>query len=391
MNTTSFSRRDNNILAKWWWAVDRWSLWTLLMIIATGLMMSFAASPAVALRLKLDTFFFVKRHVVMMIPTIALIVGLSLLNARQIRRLSVLGYILSFGLIALTLMHGVEIKGARRWVNILGNSIQPSEFMKPFFAVVSAWMMSEKAKNVQFPGIFISFFLLSLVVCVLMMQPDLGMTVVLVATWVTQLFLSGIPILWIMVTFLLGVLLLLFAYIFFPHVTKRIDQFIHPTAADTKHELYQITQSLEAFKSGGLFGRGPGEGVIKKHVPDAHADFVFSVTGEEFGFIICCVIVGLFCFFIIRSIIRLLDQNHLFSVLAACGLVFQFGFQAFVNMGSTLNLIPTKGMTMPFISYGGSSMIALGIGIGMILALTKKTFIPKDIQTDLTHRITRLT
>ena len=204
-----------------------------------------------------------------------------------------------------------------------------------------------------------------------MMQPDLGMTVVVVATWVTQLFLSGIPILWIGATFGIGILCLILAYIFFPHVTKRIDQFLYPAAGDAKNELYQITQSLEAFKSGGFFGRGPGEGIVKKHVPDAHADFVFSVTGEEFGFLICLIIVGLFCFIVVRSLIRLMEKSSLFTVLAACGLVFQFGFQTFVNMGSTLNLIPTKGMTMPFISYGGSSMIALGIGIGMILSLTR--------------------
>ncbi|HCU06530.1 MAG TPA: putative lipid II flippase FtsW [Holosporales bacterium] len=371
MKPAFISRKDNSLVGRWWWTVDKWSLVSLFVLIGIGLVMSFAASPPVAHRLKLDTFFFVKRHIIMIFPTLALIFSISLLTPLQIRRLSVVGYIAGVILIILTILHGVEIKGSRRWISIAGNSIQPSEFIKPFFAVVSAWMICEKVKNPNFPGLIISFSLLSILVSILMMQPDLGMTVVVVATWVTQLFLSGIPMLWVGATFGIGTLFLLLAYFFFPHVTKRIDQFLYPAAGDAKHELYQITQSLEAFKSGGFFGRGPGEGIVKKHVPDAHADFVFSVTGEEFGLIICLIIVGLFCFIVVRSLIRLMEKSNLFTVLAACGLIFQFGFQTFVNMGSTLNLIPTKGMTMPFISYGGSSMLALGIGIGMILSLTR--------------------
>lgn len=309
----------------------------------------------------------------MVIPALSLIFAISMLSPLQIRRLSVVGYFLCVILLCLTFFYGIEIKGAKRWLSMAGNSIQPSEFMKPFFAVVSAWMFAEKAKNPDFPGFLLSFSLLGIVVSLLMLQPDLGMTVIIVATWMTQLFLSGIPMIWIGIVGGMGFLSLITAYTFFPHVTKRIDQFLDSSGGDVKNELYQITQSLEAFMNGGLFGKGPGEGIVKKNVPDAHADFVFAIAGEEFGFIICLIIVVLFGVIVVRSLMRLLDNAGLFVVLAACGLSTQLGFQTFVNMASSLHLIPTKGMTMPFISYGGSSLIALGIGAGMLLGLTRKS------------------
>ncbi|CAO5682856.1 MAG: putative peptidoglycan glycosyltransferase FtsW [Holosporales bacterium] len=371
MNPT-FIRRDNSLIGRWWWTVDRWSLMAILILIGIGILMSFAASPPVAIRLNLGTFFFVKRHVLMTIPTVLLIFSISLLKPLQVRRFATIGFLMCIGLLVLTVVYGIEIKGARRWLNLAGNSIQASEFIKPFFAIIAAWMFAEKAKNPNFPGILISFFLMLMIVSLLMIQPDLGMTVVIVFTWCIQLFLSGIPFIWIGIVFGAAVIGLIGAYMFFPHVTKRIDQFLDPVSGDTKQELYQITQSLEAFMNGGLFGKGPGEGIVKKHIPDAHADFVFAVTGEEFGFVVCCIIVLLFLFVIIRSIIRTMEDPSIFIVLATCSLSTQFALQTFVNMASTLHLIPTKGMTMPFISYGGSSQIALGIGIGMLLALTRE-------------------
>lgn len=372
MNNYPFSRRDNSLFGQWWWTVDRWSMGCIFIIIGIGILMSFAASPPVAIRLNIGTFFFVKRHLLMIIPTIALIVGISLMNMYQVRRLAVGMYIVGVIMLIATYFYGVEVKGARRWINFAGNSLQASEFIKPAFAVVAAWMFAEKARTPHFPGFTISLGLLGVLATLLLMQPDLGMTFVLVATWVAQLFMAGIPIIWLAFVGAVGATGLVGAYFFLPHVTKRIDQFLDPSSGDPKHDLYQVTQSLEAFMNGGLFGRGPGEGIVKRHVPDAHADFVFAVTGEEFGFVVCFLIVLLFAFFVVRSLLRAMQDSNLFAVLAASGIALQFGLQTFVNMASTLHLIPTKGMTMPFVSYGGSSMIALGIGVGMLLALTKR-------------------
>ncbi|MBP9752410.1 MAG: putative lipid II flippase FtsW [Proteobacteria bacterium] len=369
---TTFIRRDNSLIGRWWWTIDRWSLMAVLALIAVGILMSFAASPPVANRLNLEAFFFVKRHLVMTIPAVFLIFVVSLLTPIQVRRFATIGFLVCLCLLTLTLFYGVEIKGAKRWLNLAGNSIQASEFMKPFFAIMTAWMFAEKAKKSNFPGVLISFFLMTCIVGLLMMQPDLGMTVVIVFTWCVQLFLSGIPFIWIGIVFGAAIVGLMGAYMFFPHVTKRIDQFLDPVSGDTKQELYQITQSLEAFMNGGLFGKGPGEGIVKKHIPDAHADFVFAVTGEEFGFIVCSIIVLLFLFIIVRSLLRTMEDSSIFIVLGTCSLAAQFALQTFVNMASTLHLIPTKGMTMPFISYGGSSQIALGISMGMLLAFTRE-------------------
>lgn len=368
----SFARRDTSILGRWWWTVDRWAFLAVMAIFIIGILMSFAASPPVAERLNLGTFYFVKRHVIMVIPAFLVMMSISLLSPLEVRRLALFAYLVGIILLVYTLFYGMEIKGARRWIMMAGMSLQSSEFIKPIFAVLSAWMLAEKNRDLGFPGIMLSFGFLALVVFLIMLQPDLGMTFVIVATWVIQLFIAGMPILWMLLLAGFGVFGLFGAYFLFPHVTKRIDQFIDPGAGNPKQDLYQVTQSLEAFMNGGLFGRGPGEGIIKKHVPDAHADFVFSVAGEEFGLFLCLLIVGLFALVVIRSLIRAMQDQSLFVIIATSGLALQFGLQAFINMASALHLIPTKGMTMPFISYGGSSLIALALAMGMMLSLTRR-------------------
>lgn len=368
----SFSRKDTSVIGRWWWTVDRWSLAAITIIIVFGIILSFAASPPVADRLNLGGFFFVKRHIFMIMPAIAIMFAVSLLTPRYLRRMAALMYLACIGLLIVTLLSGAEVKGAKRWINMGSFSIQASEFMKPAFAVVAAWMLSEKLKIVRFPGLSISFILLLIPVSLLLMQPDLGMTIVMVSTWVGQLFIAGIPLFWIGCTVAIGLCGMVGAYFFLPHVARRVDQFLDPTSGDPKHDLYQVTQSLEAFKNGGLLGRGPGEGIVKKHIPDAHADFVFAVAGEEFGLLVCLFLVGLFAFIVVRTFLRVINDQSLFVILATAGLILQFGLQAVINMSSTLHIIPTKGMTMPFISYGGSSMVALGIGIGMVLSLTRK-------------------
>lgn len=367
-----FSRRDTSILGRWWWTVDRWSLGALAILMAIGIVLSFAASPPVADRLNLGGFYFVKRHVIMMIPTLFILIGTSLMTPRQIRRLASFVYLAGLFLLVVTITHGMEIKGARRWISVGNFSIQASEFVKPALSVLVAWMLTERFRNPQFPGMIISCALLGVFAALLMLQPDLGMTVVTTAAWIGQLFIAGMPLFWMGLVAGMGVMGLIGAYFFFPHVARRIDQFLDPSTGDPKHDLYQVHQSLEAFMNGGLLGKGPGEGTVKKYIPDAHADFVFAVAGEEFGLILCTVIVGLFAFVVARSFLRIMHENSLFIVLAVCGLIIQFGSQALVNMSSTLHIIPTKGMTMPFISYGGSSLLALAMSMGMVLALTRK-------------------
>lgn len=370
----TFSRRDSSILGRWWWTVDRWSFGVILMIMIIGVLLSFAGSPPVADRLGIGGFFFVKRHMLMILPALAVLIGSSLLMPRHIRRLAVIVYFVGLALMVATILTGTEVKGAKRWINLGGFSLQASEFIKPVLAVISAWMMSEKLRNPTFPGISMSFLFLCLYVFLLILQPDFGMTIVTVATWGCQLFVAGIPLFWMALVASVGVIGALGAYLFLPHVTRRVDQFLDPSSGDPKHDLYQITQSLEAFKNGGFFGRGPGEGIVKKHIPDAHADFVFAVAGEEFGVFVCLLIVALFGFVVIRSYLRVVNENSLFVILATSGIAFQFGMQSLVNMASTLHIIPTKGMTMPFVSYGGSSMLALGLGMGIVLALTRKRY-----------------
>jgi cell division protein FtsW len=372
MKPASFSRRDTSLMGRWWWTVDRWCLSAILMIMLVGVLLSFAASPPVAERLNLGTFFFVKRHIIMLPPAILIMLGISMATPHQIRRIAFFVYLIGIVLLVVTLFTGTEIKGAKRWVSIGGTSIQASEFIKPAFAILVAWMLAEKYRDYHFPGFVISITFLGILVLLLLLQPDLGMTVVVIFTWASQLFIAGMPILWIIIVAITGLSGLFGAYFLFPHVARRIDQFINPQSGDPRHDLYQVNQSLEAFMSGGLLGKGPGEGVVKRNVPDAHADFVFAVAGEEFGLILCLVLVGLFAFVVIRSLLRVMNDSSLFIIMGTAGIALQFALQAFINMASALHLIPTKGMTMPFISYGGSSLIALGIAMGMLLGLTRK-------------------
>ncbi len=371
---SSFSRTDTSVLGRWWWTVDRWTFAGLSLLIAIGFFLTMAASPAVAEHLKMDTFYFVKRHAFYLVGVFITLVGVSLLSPRHVRRFAIILYGFAVLLLLLTPFLGVEIKGARRWLSMAGFSIQPSEFMKPALIVICAWMLAEKKQDPTFPGYGAALVFYGLVVGLLLLQPDMGMIVLNTAVVFTLFFLSGLPVYGIIFGVIAGGAGLLGAYFTFSHVQQRIDRFLDPSSGDKYTDRYQITQSLEAFQNGGFFGRGPGEGTVKTHLPDAHADFIFAVAGEEFGFILCAIIIALFAFVVLRSFSRLLNEQNLFIVLAVSGLTTQFGLQALINMASTLNLIPTKGMTLPFISYGGSSMLALAISLGMVMALTRRRF-----------------
>jgi cell division protein FtsW len=367
---STFARTDRSMMAQWWWTVDRWTIVAIVALIAFGSLMVMAASPAVAVRIGTDSLHFIKRYFLVLPMAVALMFTVSLMSPRAIRLISFAGLTIGIVLLAYTLMNGIEIKGARRWIELPGESIQPSEFVKPCFAVVSAWLFAQAKLRPGFPGNSIAIALYVLIVGLLIKQPDLGMTAVVSVVWFTQFFLAGLSLIWVVALMGAGVAGLAGAYVLLPHVATRINGFLDPQAGDS----YQVDRSIDAFMNGGLWGRGPGEGTVKLSLPDAHADFVFAVAGEELGLIVCLIIVAIFAFIVLRGFSRLLQENNLYIVLAATGLLVQFGLQAIVNMASALHLMPTKGMTLPFISYGGSSLLALGLGMGMILALTRRRF-----------------
>lgn len=369
------SRADNSTLGRWWWTIDRWTLGAIGTLIGVGYIMMLAASPAVAERIGQSRDIFILKQVVFLALAGGVVVGVSLLSPRDIRRLALGGCVLALLLTLMTMVSGVEIKGARRWISIPGMTMQPSEFLKPCFAVVAAWLISEGRKTTRLTfgmrlswGMPVAIGIFLVIAFLLKSQPDIGMLAVVTAVFFIQLYIGGLPVV------LVGFSLLGLggaaagAYLLFPHVQARVQKYLHPTLESA----YQPTLALEAFGNGGLLGRGPGEGRVKNQLPDAHADFVFAVAGEEFGLIICLLILSIFAFIVLRGIIRLLHEQDLFLTLACTGLVTGFGLQAFVNMASSLALIPTKGMTLPFVSYGGSSVIAVALGMGMLLALTRR-------------------
>lgn len=364
---SGFNREDNSALARWWFSVDRWTLGAIGTLIGFGYVMMLAASPAVAERIGGSRDLFILKQVVFLAVAGTIVVGVSLLSPRDIKRLALLGCFVALVATAATMVIGVEIKGARRWISLPGMSVQPSEFLKPCFAVTAAWLLSESRRSGKMYGTVAAYAVFGMILLLLKSQPDIGMLAVVTAVFITQLYINGLPLV------LFGGLLGLSgggavaAYMLFAHVRSRVTRFWDGTGDN-----YQVTTGLEAFGNGGLFGRGPGEGHVKDILPDAHADFVYAVAGEEFGMILCVIILMVFAFIVLRGLLKLLREQDMFIVLSCSGLVTGFGLQAFVNMASTLRLIPTKGMTLPFISYGGSSAVAVALGMGMLLALTRR-------------------
>ncbi|NVJ71570.1 MAG: cell division protein FtsW [Alphaproteobacteria bacterium] len=364
----AFSRTDNSVLSRWWWTVDRWMLALILALAGVGIWLTLTASPAVAERLGLDAMHFVKRQSVFMGAGLLTVIGVSLLSATQVRRMAVLGLPVMLLLMVATLVIGPEIKGATRWLQIGSFTLQPSEFMKPFFIVSTAWVLSSHFTDEKIPAKQVAFGLYLFVVSLLILQPDFGQTILLSTVWFAQMTLAGLPMMWMVLAGCVGVLGLGLGYALLPHVASRIDRFINPASGDT----YQMDKAMEAFEAGGMLGKGPGEGAVKLHLPDAHTDYIFAVVGEEFGAIACVLLLILFAGIVVRGLGHLLEEESPFRLLAAAGLIMQFGLQTLINVGVNLAILPSKGMTLPFISYGGSSMLALAIGMGMMLALTKR-------------------
>ena len=367
---TSFSRTDPSILGRWWWTLDRWALLVLTLLFAVGAILTVAASPGAAARIGLEPFFFVRHQFAVMVPALLILLAVSMLSPRGIRRIAVLVLGAGIILVAATNFSGIEIKGASRWLSLGGFTFQPSEFVKPCFAVVAAWMFAEYRQSKNFPGRTVASVLLLVIVGLLLLQPDFGMAVTVAAVWFVQFFLAGLSLWWVGLSLAATLGLVTAAYSIFPHVAKRIDLFIDHLSGDS----YQVTTSLKAFQQGGLLGKGPGEGVVKGYLPDAHTDFIFAVAAEVFGMLAALAIVGLFSFIVLRGLTRVVREAGLFVLLAVAGLLTQFGLQALINMGVTVQLLPAKGMTLPFVSYGGSSLIASALGMGMVLALTRSGY-----------------
>ena len=357
----------NNFINRWWKVIDQQSIIAMVILLAFSLMLVTTASPAVANRIGLTDNYFSSRHVVFLTLAVIIILTFSLLDKKWIRRLAIFGFLGSLLMLVLVKFYGFEVKGATRWINIGGFSYQPSEFMKPFFAVVTGWILSLHYYE-EFPSFKVCFMLFVSVAALLIIQPDFGMLVMVSAVFGIQLFVAGLPIIWLFIAIFASVFGSIGAYLLLPHVASRINRFLDPVNSEN----YQVTRSLEAFESGGLYGKGPGEGSVKQFLPDSHTDFIFAVAGEEFGAIICLMIIITFAYIVIRILINLLHEDDKFIQIAAIGIISQFGLQAVINMGVSLNLLPTKGMTLPFISYGGSSTLAISIGMGMLLGLTKR-------------------
>ena len=360
-------RTDRSVIGHWWWTIDHWLLLAIILLIGLGAVMIMAASPAVADRIELDSFHFVQRQLLFIGPALALMIAVSLLPPIWIRRIGVIVFFVSLLLVVATLLIGPEIKGARRWLALGSLLLQPSEFIKPALAIVVAWMLSEKSYSQNFPGFLIAFVCVFIVLVFLVLQPDIGMALVIGAIWFVQMFVAGLSLPMVTILGFVGIIGAIGSYLVFPHVASRVDNFLDPSAGDS----YQVDTALNAFDNGGLFGTGPGEGVVKTILPDAHADFIFAVVGEEFGLIAVLVIVALFAFVVLRGLSRLLYEADSFILLASAGILTQVGLQAVINMGVNMRLLPAKGMTLPFISYGGSSLLALAFAMGIVIALTR--------------------
>jgi cell division protein FtsW len=361
-------RSDRGLLAQWWFTVDRGLMFAVLLLMSAGVLISMAASPPVADRIGVDTFHFIKGQLFYLVLAVPMLVALSFFPPRMARRSGLIVFGLSLLLMVAALFFGPEIKGAHRWIDVGPLNLQPSELAKPSFVIVVAWFLAEHTRRPEMPGNYIAFLMAGLFIGLLVLQPDFGQTALVVLTFGSMLLIYGIP--WIAVVGLAGVGVagVFAAYFLVPHVQSRIDRFLSPDKGDT----FQVDTALRAFKNGGFMGAGPGGGDAKLVLPDAHTDFTFAVVGEEFGLIACLLLMSLFAFVVLRVLVRAKSEQDPFTALSLSGLALIFGFQAVINMGVNVALLPAKGMTLPFISYGGSSLVGMAFAMGLVLALARR-------------------
>jgi cell division protein FtsW len=327
-----------------------------------------AGSPPVAERLGLSTFHFVNRQVLYLVPAFLVMLTVSFFSPRHVRRLALLVYLGAMVLVVATLLFGTEVKGARRWISLAGIAVQPSEFVKPAFVILAAWAFSEGGRRRDVPGTIIGFLLLALTIVPLVLQPDIGQTMLVTIVWCGLVFLSGLHLFWVVGLGGVSVFGLFAAYQLLPHVAARINRFLDPASGDT----FQVDNAIDSFVQGGWLGKGPGEGTVKRILPDSHTDFIFAVTAEEFGILVCLVLLSIFALVVLRGLVLSLRNEEPFCRLAAAGLIMLFGLQSVINMAVNVHLMPAKGMTLPFISYGGSSLISLALAMGFLLAVTRR-------------------
>lgn len=368
--TKSFFNRDAlSSIGKWWLDIDKVNFLIIIIIMIFGLMITATSSPAIAKKIDVDKFFFLKKQLIFAVIAVFLMIFFSFLENEAIKILGIVGILVAILMLIFVLFFGVEIKGAKRWFSLMGFALQPSEFAKTFFVITNAFILQKFSSEKFAKKYGFSSALFCLIAILLILQPDFGMTITLTALWASQLFIFGLPNFLILIFAIMAFIGALGAYLLLPHVEDRINRFLN---ADEKN--YQVERSLDAFVNGGFLGTGQGNGVVKKFIPDAHTDFVFAVIGEEYGALSCVMLLLLFGYLITRIVKRALDEKDLFVYLSLFGLMMQFTMQVIINIGVSLRLFPTKGMTLPFISYGGSSMMAMAICFGLIMAFTKRKY-----------------
>jgi len=341
----------------WWKEIDKVNFVLILLLTIVGIILSISLN---------DSYLFFNKHLIFSIIGIFIMILVSFFDIKFLRRFSLLCFILCIFILFVILFFDYEVNGSKRWLKIYGFTLQPSEFIKPFFFLLSAWFISQgiSGRNSYLIVLIISF----VTICgLIILQPDFGMTFLIAITFFCQLFIAGLSLVLVIFALVSLLLLSIFSYYYFDHIQKRVDTFLNPTA-----DTYQIDLSLKAFKSGRLFGKGPGQGTLKERIPDANTDFIFAVAGEELGFVFCFLIVLLILVIVIRFLLKLLKMSNPFEIIAVVGLTCSFGLQSLFNIFSSLALIPTKGMTLPFISYGGSSMISSAVLFGCLLSLTRQ-------------------
>lgn len=365
---TRIRRSDRSLLGQWWLSIDRGLLAAIMTLAGCGVVVALAASPAVATKKGLPAFYFAERHLIFTLCGLGLMLALSLLDARSLRRLGLALFVAGAAAMAVVLLTGEEINGARRWLRLAGISLQPSEIAKPGFAVLAAWAFAESERRPDMPGLSVAVCALGVMTALLLLQPDVGQTLLVTVVWVALLLISRRSRL---AAFATGSILAAgaaLAYVWFAHVRLRIDRFLAPTPGDNS----QLDRAYQSFAEGGLLGRGPGEGTLKTVLPDAHTDFVLAVIAEEFGAIACLLLLALLAVITIRPILRATREADLFTRNATVALALMLAVQSLINLATNVGLIPAKGMTLPFLSVGGSSTLAVSITAGMLLALTRR-------------------
>lgn len=362
------SRANRNVLADWWLSVDRWQLVLSAVLISFGLLMTLAASPEVARNHGLPLYHFAYKQFVFLILGTIVAIGISCLSSTNIRRFAFVLFAVSLVGLVGTLFWGSEIKGAQRWIYLAGISIQPSEFVKPSFTVLCAWLFARQNTQFESSAALYTFAMLLLLAGLLLLQPDVGQMTLLVFVWACIYFLAGASLRFLAVLSIVGLVLGVLVYNEVDHVKSRIDRFVDPSSGDT----FQVDRAMDAIAAGGITGVGPGNGKVKSILPDAHTDYVFAVAVEEGGFILAAAILLTFAGLLWRCTMAIYREGRHWVQLAVSGLACLFGLQVCINLAVNLNLMPSKGMTLPFVSYGGSSLLATSVTLGMIIGLSRR-------------------